>query len=346
MSCIILGIETSCDDTGVAVVDAGDRVLANVLSSQTQLHADYGGVVPELASRGHSENIVHVFRGALQSAGIGLDDVDLIAVTRGPGLIGCLLVGVMVAKGLSWSTGTPVVGVNHLKAHVWASVLDRTARLAAPALCLIVSGGHTELLLVEEPDSVEGTLVGGTRDDAAGEAFDKVARLLGLGYPGGPVIDRLAAEYRGDLIDFPRPMLSDSSFDFSFSGLKTAVAVYLEERDIPEGRLSDEEQKRVAASFQEAVVEVLATKAQKAIRETGVRTLIAAGGVAANRQLRRRLRDLAGEMGVEIIIPPPKYCTDNAAMVAAAGYRRFLHHGDDGMELDANPSLSIRPVQR
>ncbi len=343
----VLGIETSCDDTGVAVIDGENRVLANVLSSQTRMHSDYGGVVPELASRSHSRNIVHVFRRALDEADVDLADVDLIAATRGPGLVGCLLVGLMVAKGLAWATDIPLVGVNHLKAHVWASVLDRSPRLCTPALCLIVSGGHTELMLVEGEDSVEGELIGGTRDDAAGEAFDKVARLLHLGYPGGPVIDRLARTYRGELIDFPRPMLSDASFDFSFSGLKTAVAVYLEQRRRGHDctGLGEAETARVAASFQEAVVDVLAEKTRRAMRETGVGTLIAAGGVAANAQLRERLAQVAGDAGARLIVPPPEYCTDNAAMVAAAGHRRFARRGADGYGLDVDPSLSLRPAE-
>ncbi len=350
MGFLTLGIETSCDDTCAAVIDSDCRVLSNVVSSQFDLHRQYGGVVPELASRSHSRNIVHVLDAALKKGGVLPEDLDLVAVTRGPGLVGSLLVGLMVAKGLAWDLEVPLVGVNHLTAHIWAGVLDEARELPVPSVCLIVSGGHTELVLIEGRGEGEGRLLGQTRDDAAGEAFDKVARILSLGYPGGPIIDRLAGEYSGDLVDFPRPMLDGKSLDFSFSGLKTAVAVYVEERRRERG-LSEEEPLdssdavRIAASFQSAAVDVLAQKAMQAVGVAGVRNLVVAGGVAANSELRRCLGDLCEDRDVDLIIPPPRYCTDNAAMIAAAGRRKFQASGPDGLGIDVNPSLAL-PLRR
>ncbi|MFW5896608.1 MAG: tRNA (adenosine(37)-N6)-threonylcarbamoyltransferase complex transferase subunit TsaD [Bacillota bacterium] len=331
-----LGIETSCDDTSASVVDGTLMVLSSVVGSQEIVHARHGGVVPELASRKHSENIIPVIDAALGEAGKSLDEIDLVAVTRGPGLVGSLLVGFMAAKGLAWGLGLPLVGVNHLAAHVWAAALDSGARkLPNPSVCLIVSGGHTDLLYYAGERS---EYLGGTRDDAAGEAYDKVARALGLSYPGGPIIDRIASSYRGKLLDLPRPMLQSGDFDFSFSGLKTAVAVASEGWESLDGASIES----LAASFQEAVVDVLVTKAMAALEATGADNLIAAGGVAANSRLRSRLRDECASRGARLFIPPLKYCTDNAAMVAAAGINRYLERGADDRQIDVDPGLSLR----
>ncbi len=343
---LILGIETSCDDTCAAVVDSGGHVLSSVIGSQTDLHARYGGVVPEVASRAHSRNIVPAVRAALEEAAVDLGDMALVAVTRGPGLVGSLLVGLMAAKGISWGVGIPLVGVNHLTAHMWAAALDSGGDLPVPSVCLVVSGGHTELILIEGLHEGEGRLLGQTRDDAAGEAFDKVARILGLGYPGGPVIDGVARGFTGEELTFPRPMKDDDSCDFSFSGLKTAVALHVEERRsglglADTGALPEDEVARTAASFQRAVVDVLVAKTERAVRLAGVDTLIAAGGVAANSELRLRLSEVAEHLSVKLVIPPPRYCTDNAAMVAAAGYHKFATRGADGLDLDVDPSLTV-----
>ncbi len=333
---VTLGIETSCDDTSASVVDGTLAVLSSVVGSQEIVHARHGGVVPELASRKHSENIIPVIDAALAQAEKSIGDIDLIAVTRGPGLVGSLLVGFMAAKGLAWGRGLPFVGVNHLAAHIWAAALDSGSRkLPEPAVCLIVSGGHTELL---HYDGERSEYLGGTRDDAAGEAYDKVARALGLGYPGGPIIDRLASAYGAELLDLPRPMLDSGDFDFSFSGLKTAVAVASERWETLDERVVE----TLAASFQEAVVDVLVAKTMRAVDETGSDNLIAAGGVAANSLLRSRLRDESEARGITLFIPPLKYCTDNAAMVAAAGLNRYLERGADDPQIDVDPGLSLR----
>ncbi len=334
-----MGIETSCDDTGVAIVDAKANVLVNVLSSQRESHARYGGVVPELASREHTKALLPLVDVALSEVDKNLGEIDLIAVTRGPGLIGSLLVGLMGAKGMCWGGNIPLVGVNHLAAHIWAAALDSGGSdLPTPSVALVVSGGHTELLYLD--DHYQGRLLGQTRDDAAGEAFDKVARLLGLGYPGGPEIDRLAAGYCGDLVAFPRPMLDGRSLDFSFSGLKTAVAVYLEKLG---GKVLDSQAntKRIAASFQAAVVDVLLAKTQQALMTTGAEQLIVSGGVAANRGLREALQSMAVKQKIGLFIPPPVYCTDNAAMIAVAGYRRFREQGADPLTVDVDPGLYL-----
>jgi len=344
MTKFALGIETSCDDTCASIVDSNNNVLSSVRSSQVKLHSNYGGVVPELASRKHAENMPEILEVTLREAQKELSDIDLIAVTRGPGLVGPLLVGMMTAKGLAWTKKIPLVGINHLRAHLWASVLDELEDFPAPALSLIISGGHTELLMMEGSSNIQ--LLGQTRDDAAGEAFDKVARILDLGYPGGPPIDARAREYEGKLIDFPRPMISDDSLDFSFSGLKTAVSVHLEEMLETTGckRANDLDPQDVsafAASFQEAVIDVLEIKVQRALKKLEVDTLVVAGGVAANRQLRDRFNQMGETLGVKLIIPPPKYCTDNAAMVAANGFDRWKRKGVDGLSVDVDASLSI-----
>ncbi len=334
---LILGIETSCDDTGAAVVGADMGVRANVVGSQEIVHRRHGGVVPELASRRHSENIIPVIDAAVEEAGVRLADIDLVAVTRGPGLVGSLLVGFVAAKGLAWSLGCPFVGVNHVAAHLWAAVLDSGhPQLPSPAVCLIVSGGHTELIHYRDG---RGFYLGGTRDDAAGEAYDKVARLLGLGFPGGPAVDRLAASYRGPLLELPRPMMDSGDFDFSFSGLKTAVALAAEsDRDAA----GEPNAPRLAASFQAAAVDVLVTKTLAAAERVGAEHLVMAGGVAANSLLRERVEREAPRRGLGLCVPPIHYCTDNAAMVAAAGYRRFGLLGADSLSMDVDPSLGVR----
>lgn len=349
---LALGIETSCDETAAAVVEDGRRILSNVVASQAELHARYGGVFPEAAARRHLETLVPVVREALAGAGVGWDDLALVAVTRGPGLVGSLLVGVAAAKALAWARGLPLVGVHHLVAHVYAAFLDGTEppspEEVLPAVCLLVSGGHTHLFLMEEGPRF--TLLGRTRDDAAGEAFDKVARLLGLPYPGGPALERLAAGGDGAAIAFPRGLpgpetgrgsgAAGRELDVSFSGLKTAVAQYLE-RERAAG--TEPVAADVAASFQRAAVDVLVARAGQALERTGVRHLIAAGGVAANGELRRSLAELATRRGVRLLVPPPSLCTDNAAMVAGAGCHlwRAGAVGSDWLDLDAEARLPL-----
>lgn len=312
----------------------GGRILSNVVASQEEIHRKYGGIFPEMASRRHIEAVLPVIRAAMDEAGVAAGDLGLIAVTRGPGLVGSLLVGVSAAKALSFAWGLPLVGVHHIAGHIYANFLAGSPP-EWPAVCLVVSGGHTELLLLEDEASLSP--LGRTRDDAAGEAFDKVARLLGLPYPGGPAIDRLAREGDPAAIPFPRGMIDDGN-DFSFSGLKTAVMVYLE-RAAAEGRpprLAD-----VAASFQQAVVDVLVAKAVRATVDLGVPRILLAGGVAANSSLRKALTDAAAARGVTVRIPPPHLCTDNAAMIACAGYHAWRAGRSDGLALDATARLPL-----
>ena len=330
---IVLGIETSCDETSAAVVRDGRQILGNVVASQVNLHARFGGVVPEIASRRHLENVLPAVDEALRQAGLRLGDLDAVAVTPGPGLVGALLVGLSVAKAMAWALDVPLVPVHHLEAHVYAAFLGRP-ELEPPLLALVVSGGHTDLLWMPEHGRLE--LKGQSLDDAAGEAFDKVGRLLDLPYPGGPHVERLAEEGQAS-ISFPRAIL-ESGLDFSFSGLKTAVAVYL--RRHPEGRRAD-----VAASFQAAVAEVLAEKAASACRDLGASRLVLAGGVAANRAVREAVRSTVaarcGEDEVGLYIPPPALCTDNAAMVAGAGCFALQQGRRAGLDLNAFPSLPV-----
>jgi len=327
----ILGIETSCDDTAAAVLRDG-AVRSNVVSSQHELHDAYGGVVPELASRDHQRLIVPVVRQALEEADCTADDLDAVAVTYGPGLPGSLLVGLAFAKAFAAGRDLPLVGVNHLEGHLYSVDLS-TPSPPRPYLCLIVSGGHTELVLVE--DAFRHTVLGQTRDDAAGEAFDKVAQLLDLGYPGGPAIDRLAADGDPSFHDFPRTRLDDH--DFSFSGLKTSVLYYL--RDLGDEKASILAQHRpdLCASFQQAVVDVLVGAVRDAAERTGVRHVAVVGGVSANTALRSALRDAAAEDGFEVYTPEMAYCMDNAAMIARAG----AMHVEAGHRSD--PTLDIAP---
>ena len=326
----ILGIETSCDETAAAVVDDGRQVRSSVVASQADLHARYGGVVPEIASRAHVELICDVIEQALVEAGASLDELDAVAAVRGPGLAGALLVGVSAAKAISLASRLPYVGVHHHEAHLYAAMIE-DPQLEPPLVTLVVSGGHT--LLIAMDGHGQYRVLGETVDDAAGEAFDKVARFLGLGYPGGPAIDRLAREGDPEAIRFPRPMLADG-LDFSFSGLKTAVVQYV--RKHPEADVAD-----VAASFQAAIVDVLVTKLLAAARETGIDTVVAGGGVAANSALRERLLDLAVAGEVKVVLPSVALCTDNAAMVAAVGAYRLAADGPTPLEAPVVPNLRL-----
>ncbi len=332
---IVLGIETSCDETAAAVVVDGLDVRSNVVSSQVDLHARFGGVVPEIASRAHLELVNGVIAEALAGAGIGFADLDAVAATSGPGLAGALLVGVSAGKAVALARGIPYVGVHHLEAHLQAAWLqDRAVEL--PLVVLLVSGGHTMLVAVRGDADYE--VLGETVDDAAGEAYDKVARLLDLGYPGGPAIDRLAATGDPRAVRFPRPMLGDG-LDFSFSGLKTAVLHQV--RRTPDVPVAD-----LAASFQAAVVDVLVAKLAVAADGIGARTLVIGGGVAANSALRAAVGRLGTETGRRALIPPPVLCTDNAAMIAATGYRRLRRDGPDRLDGGATPSLPLPGVRR
>ena len=328
----VLGIETSCDETAASVVDDGTVIVSSVVSSQIDLHARYGGVVPELAGRAHLELLTPVLADALAQAGTSVsgEGIDAVAVTYGPGLIGSLLVGVAEAKALSLAWGVPLVGVNHLEAHLFASLLEQPD-LGWPLVVLLVSGGHTLLVEVTEPGRYR--LMGATIDDAAGEAFDKVARFLGLGYPGGPAIDRIAEEGDPRAFAFPRSLPGDG-YDFSFSGLKTSVVNTV--RKHPDAVTAD-----VAASFRLAVVDVLVARARRAAADVGATALCLAGGVAANSLLRRRIEEACEEDGIGAFLPSRALCTDNAAMVAAAGWWRLQHGGASPLTLGADPNLRL-----
>ena len=338
----ILGIETSCDETAVAVVRDGREVESNVIASQTDLHARYGGVVPEQASRAHLRAIVPALEEALEQARADWADVDAIAVTHGPGLAGALLVGLNVAKGLAFARRKPLLGINHLEGHIYANWLDTPSEPAFPLVALIVSGGHTDLALADDHGRYQR--LGRSRDDAAGEAFDKVARLLGLGFPGGPAIEQAALEGDPGRFPLPRAWLEPESFDFSFSGLKTSVRHLVRELGVdPDTAASDERRERLpvsdlAASFQSAVVDVLATKAARAAEAFGARQLALGGGVAANRSL---LGQVEARSQLPVLCPPPRLCTDNGAMIAAAGYFRYQAGQRDDLALDVAPSLAI-----
>ena len=327
---IVLGVESSCDETAAACVMGGTDVLSSVVSSQVDLHARFGGVVPEIASRAHLELIVPVIARAVVEAGVDDARIDAVAATVGPGLIGSLLVGVSAAKALALVWGVPFVGVNHMEAHLYASFLEDPS-LELPMVVLLVSGGHTMLVAMEEHGRYR--LVGRTIDDAAGEAFDKVARYLGLGYPGGPAIDREAMKGDPAAIDFPRAMLNDG-YNFSFSGLKTAVVNYV--RKNPTVSTAD-----IAASFQQAAVDVLVAKARRAAREVGAKALALGGGVAANSLLREQFLSACVEDGLHGFLPSREMCTDNAAMIAAAGWHRLLADGPTPLDAGADPNLSL-----
>lgn len=335
----LLAIETSCDETSAAVVRDGTEVLSNLIASQIDLHRQYGGVVPEVASRAHMEAIGPLLERALAEAGVSWSEIDAVATTFGPGLQGALLVGLMAAKGLSWARGIPLVGVHHLAAHIWANRMA-CPDLELPFICLLVSGGHTAIVRVNGPESFK--TLGQTRDDAAGEAYDKTARLLGLGYPGGPAIDRLAIEGNPRAYDFPRAWL-EGSCDFSFSGLKTAVLRMLERSQAAgiEVNVAD-----ACASFQRAVVDVLVGKTLAAAEAEGITAITVAGGVAANRELRERLTSEAEKRGWRFVAPPMDLCTDNAAMIAGLGTELYRLGRTSGLDLAAVSRLPLERLAR
>ena len=332
---LTLAIETSCDETSAAVLEGGRKVLSNIISSQIDIHKIYGGVVPEIASRHHLENINGVINLALDEAGIKLKDIDLIGVTKGPGLVGALLVGIATAKALSLSLDKPLVGVHHLKGHVSSNFIQYPD-LKPPFLSLIVSGGHTGL--VEVCDYNRYSLLGSTRDDAVGEAYDKVARVLGLGYPGGPKIDKLATEGRKDAITFKRVYLEKDSYDFSFSGIKTGVLNYVNSQK-QKGLFYREAD--LAAGFQEAVLEVLVEKTVKAAKKTGYKKIAVAGGVAANSRLRSLLEEACEREDFQLYIPSIVLCTDNAAMIGSAAYYLYKKGVEDDLTMDAYANLDL-----
>jgi N6-L-threonylcarbamoyladenine synthase len=331
---LVLGIETSCDDTAAAVLLDGKTILANVVSSQDQIHGAYGGVVPELASRQHIRNILPIVDDALRKAGANLRDLGGIAVTRGPGLVGSLLVGLSVAKGMAFRWGMPYVGVNHLEAHLLAIHLEH--EVPFPYIALLASGGHTLLYCVQ--DVGDYFYLGGTRDDAAGEAYDKVAKMMGLGYPGGRVIDQLAKTGDRKAIRFPRARLKKSPYDFSFSGIKTSVLQYLKSQDQQawKARVPD-----IAASFQEAVVDMLINPTINAAVAQNVNRIVLAGGVAANSRLREKFNESATTKNLQLFFPSTKFCTDNAAMIALTGYHWISRGRRDDFTLNADADLTL-----
>ncbi len=331
---ITLAIESSCDETAIAILKNGREVLSNVINTQMDLHKKFGGVVPEVASRKHIENIDDVLQEALDETGIDINEIDHIAVTYGPGLAGALLVGLSYAKALAFTLKKPLVGVNHIEGHISANYIEHK-ELKPPFITLVVSGGHTHLVEVKDYGSYE--ILGRTRDDASGEAFDKIARAMNLGYPGGPIVDRLAKEGNKNAIDFPRAYL-DEGYDFSFSGLKSAVLNYLNAKKMKNEEIVVED---VCASFQEAVVEVLSNKAIKAVKEKGYNTITLAGGVACNSALREKLSIIGKENNIDVKYPSPVLCTDNAAMIGCAGYYEYISGRRDDMGLNAVPGLKI-----
>jgi tRNA N6-adenosine threonylcarbamoyltransferase len=331
---IVLAIETSCDETAAAVVDGGRKILSSVVASQDDVHAPYGGVVPELASRRHLEVLMPVVRRALETAAIRLDDVDGLAVTYGPGLVGSLLIGCSAAKAIAYARRRPLVGVNHLEGHIYAAFLEGDPPIF-PFLALVVSGGHTALYLAREARRYER--IGQTRDDAAGEAFDKVAKLLGLGFPGGPAIERVARAGDPRAIVFPTANMSDGASDFSFSGIKTAVSLHVRRA----GALDPAQVADIAASFQATAVKMLVRKTVKAAVRTGARRLVLTGGVAANTALREALEGECRERGWTLHVPSRRLCTDNAAMIAAAGHDRLEAGERASLSLNAVPDLVL-----
>lgn len=333
---LILAIESSCDETAAAVVKNGREVCSNIISSQIDLHTLYGGVVPEIASRKHIEKINQVIEEALRVSGYELEQMDAIAVTYGPGLVGPLLVGVSEAKAISFATGIPLIGVHHIEGHISANYIENKD-LEPPFICLVVSGGHSHLVVVKDYGEYE--IIGRTRDDAAGEAFDKVARAIGLGYPGGPKIDKLVAkEGNPDAIRFPRAKVEENAYDFSFSGLKSAVLNYLNGCRMREQEICVAD---VAASFQQAVVDVLVDHAMHAVKQYDYKTFAIAGGVASNSALRKAFAERCKAEGIRFCHPSPILCTDNAAMIGAAGYYEYIKGVRSGMDLNAVPNLRL-----
>ncbi len=342
---LVLGVESSCDETAAAVVDETGFVHSDVVESQVKLHAQYGGVVPELASRDHLRNVAFVVREALRRGNTTLEKLDAIAVTNRPGLVGALLVGVQVAKGLAWAQDLPLVGVDHLMGHLLAVFLRRKETdpdgPAYPFVCLLASGGHTAIYRVNGPSPEAITELGATRDDAAGEAFDKVAKLLGLGYPGGPVIDKLAASGDSSGIKFTLPMAGRAGFEFSFSGIKTQVANHVAKYGKPSGPNAEKALADLCASFQEAATRVLSEKLVAAAESEGVTRIVIGGGVAANRELRERVTRLAAARGMTAHLPPLASCTDNAAMIAYVGAQRAVRGERDGLDLVATSATVL-----
>ncbi len=333
---LILAIETSCDETAASVVKNCREVLSNVIYTQIALHTQFGGVVPEIASRKHIEKINQVIEQALEEAKVTLQDITAVAVTCGPGLVGALLVGVAEAKAISFAAGLPVVGVHHISGHISANYIEHK-ELEPPFVCLVASGGHSHLVVVKDYGRYE--IIGRTRDDAAGEAFDKVARAIGLGYPGGPKIDRLSGEGNPDAIPFPRARVADNEYDFSFSGLKSSVLNYLNSC-----RMKGEEvnQADVAASFQKAVIDVLVEHSLHAVKAFGYDKFAIAGGVAANSSLRAAFEQECGKRGITFYYPSPVFCTDNAAMIGVAGYYEYMRGVRDGYDLNAVPNMPLQ----
>lgn len=332
---LTLAIETSCDETSCAVIKDGREVLSNIIASQIETHKKYGGVVPEIASRQHIENINQIVQEALDTAGVGFKDIDLVGVTQGPGLVGALLIGISTAKGIAYGLDIPFIGVNHIEGHVCANYIEHKD-LKPPFTCLIVSGGHSYLVQVNGYTDYE--LVGRTRDDAAGEAFDKVARSLGLPYPGGPYIDKLAKIGNKDAIDFPRVFLEPNSYDFSFSGLKTAVLNHLNQMEQKKEEIVVED---VAASFQEAVLDVLVEKSFRLAKERASNKIVLAGGVASNEGLRNMMEARGQEEGIEILYPSRTLCTDNAAMIGSAAYFNYKAGKESDLSLHVKPNLGL-----
>lgn len=332
---LILAIESSCDETAASVVKNGRTILSNVISSQIELHKLYGGVVPEIASRKHIEKVNQVIEEALEEAKVTLEEIDAIAVTYGPGLVGALLVGVAAAKAIAYAAKKPLVGVHHIEGHVSANFIEHK-ELEPPFLCLIVSGGHTHLVVVKDYGEYE--IIGRTRDDAAGEAFDKVARAIGLGYPGGPKIDRLSKEGNPKAIAFPRAKVGDSEYDFSFSGLKSAVLNYLNSCAMKGEQICEAD---IAASFQASVVDVLVSHTIAAAKEYGFDTVALAGGVASNSGLCEGMEQACQENGLKLCYPSPIFCTDNGAMIGVAGYYEYRKGTRHGWDLNAVPNLKL-----
>ena len=332
---LILAIESSCDETAASVVKNGREILSNIISSQIALHTLYGGVVPEIASRKHIEKINQVIEEALKQAQVTLEDIDAVGVTYGPGLVGALLVGVAEAKAIAYAAKKPLVGVHHIEGHIAANYIEHPD-LEPPFLCLVVSGGHTHLVHVEDYGKFK--IIGRTRDDAAGEAFDKVARAIGLGYPGGPKIDKVSREGNPEAIVFPRAHIEEAPYDFSFSGVKSAVLNYINGCKMKGEEYS---QADIAASFQKAVTDVLVGNAMHAVEEYGDRKFAIAGGVASNSALRAAMAEACKEKGVEFYYPSPIYCTDNAAMIGVAAYYEFMNGTRHGWDLNAVPNLKL-----
>lgn len=331
----ILAIESSCDETAAAVVKDGRDVLSNVISTQIEIHKKFGGVVPEVASRKHIENINTVVKSAIDESGVKIENIDAIAVTYGPGLVGALLIGINTAKALAYAWNKPLIGVNHIEGHISANYIEDKS-LEPPFICLVVSGGHTHLVYVKDYDNYE--VMGRTRDDAAGEAYDKIARAVGLGYPGGPKIDKLSKLGNKDAIHFPRVLLGDDTLDFSFSGLKSAVLNYVNQAEQKGEKIVEAD---IAASFQEAVIDVLVKKAIKAAHLKDCKQIALAGGVASNSRLREVLMEECEKNNIKLFKPSPIFCTDNAAMIGSCAYYKYLKNEFVDYDLNASPNLEI-----